>query len=428
MEVIEYNSKEKLEELAKIPNILDEIVRLYSPKIKGEENNIKFLFCACISKNLPRDYRLHVIITSQSSAGKSNLVNTILEPFKEDVLDFTEYTSAFLNRSESDMDGLIFKMEQMEKTNDKKQVTLASMKFLLSEGKMRIGLVDKNEKGKNTPKILEVNGIPVFISTSTNHNMDPETSNRTFLMQVDESEAQTKRIITHVLDKYSSINYGNEWDTNLQKLYEISQIYKEVSKQFKGIYIPFGDKIRDLIPSVNLTMRRDLSKILNLACVIAFLNFTKRKKIPFDGGQYFYDDLEAHKMSSYYLVAEPEDFKQALKIGGETIQQTLNKINSSSMDIYRTFMKLYNEHPLDGGTTSDLKTMTSLSQNRVGELLKQLYDMGFLRRDKEGKEYRYFPTEKKFENIQAEDIEFTEEELDLWLESQGLSPSSRRVE
>jgi len=420
LKAIEYNSKEKLEEIEKFENILDEVVRLYNPKIKGEENNIKFLFCACISKNLPRDYRLHVIITSQSSAGKSNLVNTILEPFKEDVLDFTEYTAAFLNRSESNMDGLIFKMEQMEKTNDKKQVSLGSMKFMLSEGKMRIGLVDKNEKGQNTPKTLEVNGIPVFISTSTNHNMDPETINRTFQMQVDESEEQTKRVITHVLDKYSSINYGTEWETNLQKLYEISQIYKEVSKQFKVICIPFSNKIRDMIPSVNLTMRRDLPKILNLTCVIAFLNLTKRKKIPFDGGQYFYENLKANKMSSYYLVAEPEDFKQALAIGGETIQQTLNKINSSSMDIFKIFMKLYSDNPLGGVTTSDLKTMTSLSQNRVGELLKQLYDMGFLRRDKEGKEFRYFPTEKKFENIKAENIEFTENELDLWLESKGL--------
>ena len=418
---IEYNSREKIEELAKSPNILEEIVGMYRPKIKGEENNIKFLFCACISKNLPRDYRLHVIITSQSSGGKSNLVNTILEPFKEDVLDFTEYTSAFLNRSESNMDGFIFKMEQMEKTNDKKQVSLSSMKFLLSEGKLRIGLVDKNEKGQNIPKTLEVNGIPVFISTSTNYNIDPETLNRTFLMQVDESEEQTKRIITHVLDKYSSINYNSEWENNLQKLYEISQTYKEISKQFKGIYIPFADKIRELIPSVNLTMRRDLPKILNLTCIIAFLNFTKRKKIPFDGGQYFYDNLKAYKMSSYYLIAEPEDFKQALEIGGETIQQTLNKINSSSMDIYKTFMKLYNENPLDGVTTSDLKTITNLSQNRVGELLKQLYDMGFLRRDKEGKEYRYFPTEKKFENIKVDDIVFTEEEFNLWLETQGLS-------
>lgn len=418
---IEYNSIEKIKELAKMDNVLEEIVNLYNPKIKGEGNNIKFLFCACISKNLPRDYRLHVIIASQSSGGKSNLVNTVLSPFKEDVLDFTEYTNAFLNRSLGDMDGMIFKMEQMEKTNDKKQVSLASMKFLLSEGKLRIGLVDKNEKGQNTPKTLEVNGIPVFLSTSTNYNIDPETLNRTFLMQVDESEEQTKRIIGHILNKYSSINYDSEWESNLQKLYEISQTYKEASKQFKGIYIPFADKIRELVPSANLTMRRDLPKILNLTCVIAFLNFVKRKKIPFDGDQYFYDNLQAHKMSSYYLIADPEDFKQALQIGGETIQQTLNKINSSSMDIYKTFMKAYSENPLGGITTSDLKSHTNLSQNRVGELLKQLYDMGFLRRDKDGREFRYFPTEKKFENIIVDDIEFTEEELDLWLESQGLN-------
>ena len=424
MTTIEHNSREKIESLAKIENVLEEIVRLYNPKIKGEENNIKFLFCACISKNLPRDYRLHVIITSQSSGGKSNLVNTVLEPFEEDVLDFTEYTSAFLNRHQSDMDGLIFKMEQMEKTNERKQVSLASMKFLLSEGKLRIGLVDKNEKGQNTPKTLEVNGIPVFISTSTNYNIDPETLNRTFLMQVDESEEQTKRIITHVLDKYSSINYNSEWENNLQRIYEISQTYKEVTKQFKGIYIPFADKIRELIPSVNLTIRRDLPKILNLTCVIAFLNFTKRKIIPFDGGQYFYDNLKASKMYSYYLIAEPEDFKQALQIGGDTIQQTLNKINSSSIDVFKTFMTLYNNNPLGGVTTSDLKKVLNLSQNRVGELLKQLYDMGFLRRDREGKEYRYFPTEKKFDNIKVNDIVFTEEDLNLWLKSQNLDNKS----
>jgi len=126
------------------PNILEKIVGCYRPKIVGEEDNVKLLFCACISKNLPKKNRLSVIITSQSSAGKSNLVNNVLEPFKEDVLDYTDYTPAFLQRSDVDMNGKIFKMEQMERTNDKKQVTLSNLKFLLSEGKLKIGLVDRN--------------------------------------------------------------------------------------------------------------------------------------------------------------------------------------------------------------------------------------------------------------------------------------------
>ena len=92
------------------------------------------------------------------------------------------------------------------------------------------------------------------------------------------------------------------------------------------------------------------------------------------------------------------------------------------MEIYKLFMELFNDEPLEGVTVLDVAKKAHKSQNRAGELLKQLFDMGFLSRNKEGKEYRYFPTEKKFENIQAEDIEYTEEELDSWLKSQGLNP------
>ncbi len=52
--------------------------------------------------------------------------------------------------------------------------------------------------------------------------------------------------------------------------------------------------------------------------------------------------------------------------------------------------------------------------------MKQLYEMGFANRKKEGKEYHYFTTSKKFENIQFNEIVYTELELESWLESQGL--------
>jgi len=57
---------------------------------------------------------------------------------------------------------------------------------------------------------------------------------------------------------------------------------------------------------------------------------------------------------------------------------------------------------------------------RIGEVMKQLYEMGFVTREKEGKEFHYFATTKKFENIQFNEIVYTELELESWLESQGL--------
>jgi len=422
----EYNTLEKISKLKNIDDVLEKIVTLYNSKIKGEEHNIKFLYCVCLSKDLPRDYRLHAIIQSQSSAGKSNLLNTILEAFTDSVLDFTEFTNAFINRSQSNYDGYIFKLEQMEKTNEDKRLTLGNLKPLLSEGKLRIGLVDKDNKGKNTPKTLEVDGIPVFITTSTKYNIDQEALNRTFLMQVDESKEQTERIIDHVLDKYSNINYDSNWKKNKLELIEITKTYSDIAKQLEGIFIPFKEKIRDVIPSELLTIRRDLSKILNLTCVIAFLNFTKRRLIPCSDEvrlaskkPYFYHNLKAEPLNRYYLIAEPDDFKEALKIGGEAIEQTLNKMNQSSKSVYDIFVELYKEEP-DGITNKDIADKISLSQNRIGEVMKQLYEMGYVTRQKVGKEYHYFTTSKKFENIKFNEIVFTELELESWIEAQGL--------
>lgn len=90
--------KDRLEKI-KSESILNDIVNLYRPKIVGEDDNIKLLWRACISKDLQREHRLSALITSPSSAGKSILVNGILEPFSRHVLDFTDYSISESNRA-----------------------------------------------------------------------------------------------------------------------------------------------------------------------------------------------------------------------------------------------------------------------------------------------------------------------------------------
>lgn len=401
----------------KDPEILSKIVEGYSSKIVGEQNNIKLLWCACISKDLPKQNRLSVIITSQSSAGKSNLVNNILQPFKEDVFDYTDYTPAFLKRQTQNFDGKIFKMEQMESTNEKHQVSLSNLKFLLSEGKMRIGLADRNEKGQIEPKILEVNGIPVFLSTSTNYNIDPESLNRTFLMQVDETEEQTKKIIGHTFTQYGTLSINDRWLEDVNELKRLAQIYKDLAKQITDIIIPFGDKIKDRIPTKNLEIRRDLQKVLNLTSAIAFTHASNRIRIRDNNGKTFLTDNfgDTEKRFTYALIATPEDFKEAMEVGGETIKQTLNKLNKSSMDVYKTLVDLYADDTV-GVSVKDMSKELTLSQNRARELLNQLLNSGYATRERSSsREYLYTPTEKKFADIPVEDITFTRDELDQWI-------------
>lgn len=435
---IKYNVKD--------PAILDVIAQAYSCKIVGESNNIKVLFCACISRNLPRKYRLSAIIASQSSAGKSNLVNSVLAPFKNDVIDYTEYTQAFLKRQIAfSMDGKIFKMEQMEKTNENKQASIGSLKFLLTEGKLRVGLVERDQTGKQTPTTLEVNGIPVFISTSTNFNIDPETLNRTFLMQVDESEEQTKRIVSHIFDGYATLTINDRWEAETRELEKLVEIYKGLCHQITDIIIPFGKKIIDRIPTSQITIRRDLQKILNLTCVIAFLHASNRIRIQdVDGKQFLTGSFgEMEERFTYALIAEPSDFKEALEIAGSTIKQTLNKLNESSMDTFqkikqacyqkasenRTQQTLDSLSDDEGITVKEMAVILRKSDNRTRELMNQLWNSGFLHREKtKSKEYLYSLTDKEFEKIAIDDIEFTSEELEQWVKEQtGMHPEKLKV-
>ena len=419
----------------KDPNILDKIAEAYSYKIVGEVNNIEFLFCACISKNLPRKYRLSVIIASQSSAGKSNLVNIVLAPFKKDVIDYTDYTQAFLKRQEDlNFDGKIFKVEQMEKTNEKNQVSMSSLKFLLSEGKMKVGLVERNEQGKNMPKTLEVKGIPVFISTSTNFNIDPETVNRTFLTQVDETEVQTKRIISHIFKDYSTLSINDSWNTELVELEKLVEIFKRFGHQITDILIPWGHKIIDRIPIANITIRRDLSKILNLTCVLAFIHASNRIRFQdVDGKNFIIDSFGAtENRYTYALIAQTSDFKEALEIAGGTIKQTLNKLNESAMEIYEKIKQACKEKTLEnqtqqvldpkiteGITVKEMAVILKKSDNRTRELMNQLWNAGFLNRERQkSKEYVYYLTEREFEQINVDDIQFNQDELDQWIKEQ----------
>src|SRR5207302_757665 len=101
--------------------------------------------------------------------------------------------------------------------------------------------------------------------------------NRTFLMQVDETEEQTKKIIDHVLDDYSTLSINEKWSKNKEKLKEYAKTYKEFAHQVTDILIPFKDRIRDIIPTSDITMRRNLKKSKLNILMVLLLAWSLRK-------------------------------------------------------------------------------------------------------------------------------------------------------
>jgi len=395
-------------------NLLDQIADNI-PKIQGEINNKKIIFLSCISKDLPTKFRdgLSIVVSSKSSAGKSTLIENCLKPFEKDMFRFTEFTQSFYQRhfKNKSLNGMILHQEQAEKTNFSGQVKLSIPKFQLSEGKTSYGLSERDKDGKFTDTVLDISGFPIYITSTTNPDIEPQELNRVTLLQSDETEQQTKKILESILKAYSN-NLDNYDNTSLEELTKLCDIFKEESKQVKDIIIPFQNLLLEKFPKT-LEMRRDIKKILNYTCVIAFIHEKRRKKIRVTENKIIDNFGKTEPSYKYVIIADLDDFKECLEIGKDIFSQTLNKVNNSTKEIIETVKELYEpEHePIN---SADILKVKNIKQNHANELLRQGHTAGFLSRTKKGRENYYSPTNKKLDVIDVSSIEFTELDLQKW--------------
>ena len=398
------------------PNLLDKIADSFNEKIIGESNNKKILFLACLSKDLPQENRISAMISSSSSAGKSNIANRILDAFSEYVIEYTAFTdSHYMRKNEnSSLDGKIIKVEQMEKENKEGQADLFRLKHQLSEGKTKTGLSERNEEGKWEAKDMIVHGFPVFISTTTNPEIQIETINRLFLIELDESKSQTARITKQTLNHYSTLKKENTWGIQIIEIKKLVEIYKKRAREIESVIIPFAEKLEKLFPNSNMELRRDLKKILNLTCVIAFSHFANRKSIS-EVKKVAKNQYELEEEFHYHLLADVEDFQEALKIGKDVIKQTMNKVNSTTIRIIEIVKQLDNLSNGNGCEISQISNEFGYSQNRMRELMKQGIEAGLiLTKRNEHNKYSYLPSVKPIQTVLDDSIEFTDDEFDEW--------------
>ena len=407
------------------PHILDTIARQYERKIVGLPNEIKTLVCCLLSKDLPRQYRTSVIISNQSSTGKSYLLNNVLEPFKtpeepliDPVIDYTDFSEAHFKRSQSNVNGKIIKIEQLERRDENGKLSFQKLKHMVSEGRLKFGNVDNNEDGTRQAKDFEIVGVPVIATTTTEFNIDSETANRFLMMQLDESEDQTKKIISYTLKEYSTLGFDSE-DDSVGQLRELFKGFKEYAHHIDRILIPFAEKLEKIIPKT-LEMRRDLKKILNLACLIAFIHgfnrdhFISKKQKQFFTG----DSIETTPQNTFIIVATPEDLKMALEIAGDSIKQTINKSSKKLMGIDSILRELNNKkdvNDMTGITVKEVSDCLDIGETRTREYLNELCDKGFTGKDITEKIHKYYPKNKKFTELNVSEITFSDQEYDTWV-------------
>ena len=399
-------------------NPLNSICYEISQNIRGEENNILTALCALISRDLPEEYRFHIIIINKSSTGKSHFWKHILPMFKHDVISRTAITDAAFKSGHKNLENKIFHIEQLETRNEDGFLDTSFIKHMMSEGHIEVELMGVDDKGHKINIVEQTKGKPVVITTSTTGKIDTELLNRFVVLELNEDPKQTSKILDHISQQFKDRSYRKKEKQRLIDMTNYVQEQSQISRQIEDIYIPFADKIPSLL-SKNVEMRRDYDKILLITCALAASNFRHRdkfKRLEADTTltSQFGDSEETHKA---IVIATLQDLQYAIKIAGHAMNRTVNKASEKTEEIYEKIIILSKESLDNSVAIREIVEAFGgqYPENTIRDHLKTLARLGYLTTDYSQRPYRYSPLGKQFTHLNVDSLTWTKEENDQYI-------------
>jgi predicted transcriptional regulator len=379
--------------------------------IIGEDENKLLLFL--IGASSYTDWNLSAIITGSSSSGKSWLKSNVLKMFNN-VERYTRITSAAPDRSGKNYHKKILDLEELIGA----EAAQRSLKIMISEGNLSLLTTAKDEEsGKIRTEVITTVGIPTFITTTTNPEIDSELLNRVFILSINESTPQTQNILKFEAKKFQILGPKNEEQE------KPNPIFNELIRQLSFIdrvYIPFTEILADSFPipqgENSVAPRRDFVKLLYLIATVAWLHQAQRsiaaKTFQGQGDT----NLKEEKIvpGEKIIIASPQDFFFVAEICKEGFLRTLFKLSEKHKMILEKFVDD------KARTVADIAEATGLSESRTRQFLNSLMRKGYLSKDTSQKTHTYKLKQKADINgakelftISAESL--SQNSLEKWL-------------
>jgi len=265
--------------------IIDDILK---SEIAGEKNT-RLLVYALMLSNYRYDFRTSVIIRGSSSSGKNHLVITIMNLIPErDIEEFSSATASVFNYENLDEKKMLY-LREMRKDENSEEV----FKALIDGDRVHKEVVRIKGRNMVVDHFLKSVGLITTLSFET---LQIDLINRSWVITLDESILQTKRI-----NEFKQQNRKNviEYDIQKEKIVKqaclISESYKYLDWSYK-VKISFIEKLNALLPeNPKINLRRDDDKLYDLIEIITIFNQKNRKSIQIGNKNYLfseYEDLE----------------------------------------------------------------------------------------------------------------------------------------
>lgn len=374
--------EEALEYLQK-PDLLLRIVRdMETCGLVGERVNSLIGYLASITRKTENP--LAVIIQSSSSAGKSTLMDAVLDFVpEEEKVKYSAMTGQSLFYMPST--NLKYKVLAISEEEGIERAKYA-LKILQSEKKISIATTSKDPvSGKLATMEYTVEGPVMIFLTTTNLEIDEELQNRAILLTVNEAREQTRIILRNQREEETLEGYTRKRDRD-----HLTRLHKNIQRVLETIVVvnPYAREMS--FPDTRLRMRRDHKKYLTLIRSIALLHqyIRKRNTETDTGGEKF-----------EYIEVTKEDIILANFLFQRIFQRNLDDLSSQTRGILFQIHDMVEELSKAKGISKrevsfsrkEIRERTCMSDTRLRVHLKRLEELEYIlaRSGKQGQVVEY---------------------------------------
>ena len=337
----------------KQPNLLKAINDCIGKSgVVGEESNRLFLFTVAVSHLMKKP--LNVVVQGSSGSGKSYIIKKVsdLVP-QEKVKRYTRLSEkSFYNFREYDLCNRLIIIEDYDGMNEEVEYAFREIQ---SNGSLISAISAKeNDNADIQTKDKIVRGPIASMVATTKGEIYHDNSTRVFFISVDESVAQTSKII----------DYKNR-KANGEIKQEDEERAKEYLQKFVSTLKPY--RVRNpYLKQINLPVSHDQLRRLHELLEA----FSAQITLIHQHGRVVKDN---------YVITEKEDMKLAIDLLFDSIVLKVDELNGSLRDFYEK-LKSY---VLEKGkgyefTRIEIRQELKVSNTQVHRYIKQLVDLEYI--------------------------------------------------
>lgn len=332
----------------------------------GEETNRLLMYLLFTSRKTKSP--LHCISLGSSGVGKTHLQSKVAELIpQEDKVEITVLSAnAFYYFNRTELQHKLILIEDL----DGAESVLYPLRELQSKKRITKTVVHKDSKGTTKTIHLTVEGPVSVAGCTTRESVYEDNSNRSFLLYIDESAEQDKKIMHY--QRLISAGKVNESEEHASRdlLCNVQRVLKSIK-----VINPFAEFLE--LPQSVFKPRRTNSHYLQLIEAITFYHQYQREKK--------YDEVTGEE----YIETTIEDIKAANELITEVLLRKSDTLTGACRN-HLEKLKLYLEEKNQTQfTNTEIRRNLRVKQTTLQRYNKQLILEGYIKKGKGKKGQTY---------------------------------------